>query len=272
MTTTIAAPPPVTPPPAAATLAASPLGTFTLRASRFDPQVDAQPRWQAYEVPLLPQMTVLDALFHVQTELDETLAFRCSCRVGMCGSCGMTIDGRPALACQTPVAPGGRPLFEVTVAPMRHMPVVKDLVVDMAPFFEKYRAIVPYLVPKEPDAPPVTVPEGSDLRGEIDEQLECITCGLCYSGCAMVGLNRGYLGPAALNRAYTLIADRRDAAREQRLKIVDDAAGLWTCRTQMACTDYCPKHLSPTRAIQQLRGMVVKRRILKALRWWSEDE
>ncbi len=323
-------------PPPAASPAASPLGTFTLRAYRFDPQVDAQPRWQAYEVPLLPQMTVLDAVFYVQTELDETLAFRCSCRVGMCGSCGMTIDGRPALACQTPVAargrprrplesgdaamppanpgppvaaagpgpylpaapaggspsagsprgreasgasarPGprsaaGRPLFEVTVAPMRHMPVVKDLVVDMAPFFEKYRAIVPYLVPKDKDAPPITVPEGSDLRGEIDEQLECITCGLCYSGCAMVGLNPGYLGPAALTRAYTLIADPRDAAREARLKIVDDAAGLWSCRTQMACTDHCPKHLSPTRAIQQLRGMVVRRRVLRALRWWSEDE
>lgn len=257
----------------ATTTTPMPPKTFTLRAYRFDRQVDARPRWQAYAVPLLPQMTVLDAAFHVQNELDETLAFRCSCRVGMCGSCGMTVNGRPALACQTPVAPPGRPApAEVTVAPMRHMPVVKDLVVDMAPFFEAYEKVIPYLVAKDPDAPPMTVPEGSDLRGEIDGQLECITCGLCCSGCAMVGLNPGYLGPAALNRAYTLIADPRDAARGQRLAVLDGAAGVWTCRTQMACTDWCPKHLSPTRAIQQLRGMMVKRRVLKALRWWSEDE
>jgi succinate dehydrogenase / fumarate reductase iron-sulfur subunit len=247
--------------------------TFTLRVYRYDPQADAAPRWESFTVPLLPQTTVLDAVFHVQTELDETLAFRCSCRVGMCGSCGMTIDGRPALACQTPVAPAGRPApAEVTVAPMRHMPVVKDLVVDMAPFFEAYERVIPYLVPKDPEAPPMEVPAGTPFRERIDAQLECITCGLCYSGCGMVGAGHGYLGPAALNRAYTLIADPRDAKGPERMRIVDDAAGVWLCRTQMTCTDHCPKHISPTRAIQRLKGMAVKERVGRALRWWSEDE
>ncbi len=280
-------------------------GAFTLRVYRFDPTVDREARWESFTVPLLAQMTALDALFHVQNEIDGTLAFRCSCRVGMCGSCGMTIDGVPALACQTPLesggpmgrrggrgrepapptppgrSPGRSPgslsatggtLFEVTVAPMRHMPVVRDLVVDMAPFFDAYERVIPYLVAKDPEAAPMVVPEGSDLRGRIDAQLECITCGLCYSGCAMVGANHAYLGPAALNRAYTLIADPRDARRADRLAVVDQAAGLWSCRTQLTCTEHCPKHISPTAAISELKGLAVRTRLAKALRWWSEDE
>lgn len=248
-------------------------GRFTLRAYRFDPAADREARWESFAVPLLPQMTVLDAVFHVQTEIDGTLAFRCSCRVGMCGSCGMTIDGVPALACQTPIKGTAQPgPLVVTVGPMRHMPIVKDLVVDMAPFFEAYEGVTPYLVAKDPEAPPMVVPEGSALRARIDDQLECITCGLCYSGCAMVGATRGYLGPAALNRAYTLIADPRDARRAERLALVDQPAGLWSCRTQLTCTDHCPKHISPTAAISELKGLAVKTRLAKALRWWSEDE
>lgn len=242
---------------------------ITVRIYRFIPGVDEHPYWQSYQVPRMPQMTVLDALFAIQNEQDDSLSFRCSCRVGMCGSCGMTINGRPRLACRTAVDEVGD---RIEVTPMRNMPVVKDLVVDMAPFFAKYEKVLPYLVPRDPDAPPAVVPPDSRERGIIDDNLECITCGLCYAGCGVVSMDPSYLGPAALNRAYTLIQDPRDAAAAERLAIVDSHEGIWRCHTQMACTDNCPKHLSPTHTIQQLRGKVVSRKLLKSLRWWSQDE
>ncbi len=229
-----------------------------VRVFRFAPGADSRPHWDSYRVAKLPQMTVLDVLFSIQAEQDDALSFRCSCRAGMCGTCGMTVNGRPRLTCSTSVSALGDHL---EIAPLPNLPVIKDLVVDMEPFFRNYERIMPYLVPVDPDAEPAVVPPGSKERGIIDENLQCITCGLCFGGCGAVAADPAYLGPAALNRAYTLIADPRDAMREERMAIVADEKGIWRCRTQWACTEYCPKHLSPTHSIQQLRSRAARKRL-----------
>lgn len=233
---------------------------LVVRVYRFSPGVDEHHLWATYRVPKLPRMTVLDALFAIQNEQDDSLSFRYSCRVGMCGSCGMVVNGRPRLTCSTGVEEFGD---RIEVAPLFNLPVIKDLVVDMDPFFEKWERIVPYLVPRDPESPPAVIPPGSAERGVIDQNLECITCALCYAGCGAAASDPDYLGPAALNRAYALVQDSRDAATSHRMAIVDDEKGIWRCRTQFSCTEFCPKHLSPTHTIQQLRGKAVRRRLGK---------
>jgi succinate dehydrogenase/fumarate reductase iron-sulfur protein len=206
------------------------------------------------------QQTVLDALFTIQGDDDPTLAFRCACRVGMCGSCGMVINGREGLACRTAVRPLGS---RVHLAPMRHQAVVRDLVVDMASFFDAYAAVRPYLSPRPDVRDPVVARPGSGIREDIDLGLECINCGLCYSACDMVGLTGGrFLGPAALNRAYNLVADVRDGLADRRLDAVTrDLTGVWSCHTHMSCVEVCPKGIEPTRAIGRLK----RRAALRAL-------
>jgi succinate dehydrogenase/fumarate reductase iron-sulfur protein len=221
-----------------------------LKVRRFDPAQDDEPSWSEYQVPLLEKITVLDALFYIVQNIDSTVSFRCACRAAMCGSCGMVMNGRDGLACRTQLAGLGK---TVKVEPMRNMPVVKDLAVDMEPFFDKYRAVTPYLVPREDAAEPAVIPTGSPLRDVIDEHLDCITCGACYSACSLVGSDPNYLGPAALNRAYCLTADVRDAAREQRLEAVTGQHGVWRCHSLYECAQVCPKNLIPTRAIRKLR-------------------
>jgi len=203
---------------------------------------------------------VLDAALWVQRNADPSLAFRCSCRVGMCGSCGMVIDGKARLACRTLVNSLGN---DISLEPMKSMPVVRDLVVDMTPFFDKYRKAVPYFLPANPDPElePVLLPQDAKEREVIDAQRECIACGLCYSSCGMVGMDTGFLGPAALNRAYVLVADPRDGARKQRLDLVASESGLWRCHTQFECASVCPKHIWPTVAIQRLKRKAIAHRL-----------
>lgn len=215
---------------------------------------------QAYEVPDGSQQTVLDALFYIQNELDASLSFRCSCRVGMCGSCGMVINGRERLACRTPLSGLGP---TITVQPMRHLPVVKDLVVDMDAFFDKYRQVHPYLQPRDDVPDPIIAPPDTGLRGDIDRGLECISCGLCVSACDVVGMVPEFLGPAALNRAYNLVADIRDADPDDRLTVVGRSRqGVWQCHTHMSCVEVCPKNIAPTRAIAHLKRLLIRRRWL----------
>ena len=227
-----------------------PTKTVNLRVRRFDPACGREPSWQEYPVPLLDRITVLDALFYVVANLDSTLSFRCACRAAMCGSCGMVMNGREGLACRTQLSDLGP---TARVEPLRNLPVVKDLAVDMEPFFDKYRAVTPYLVPKADATEPAVIPADSPLRDLVDEHLECITCGACYSACSLVASDPDYLGPAALNRAYCLTADVRDAYRQQRLDAVQDQHGVWRCHQLFECTQVCPKKLIPTRAIRKLK-------------------
>ncbi|MFN3973654.1 MAG: succinate dehydrogenase/fumarate reductase iron-sulfur subunit [Dehalococcoidia bacterium] len=218
--------------------------------------------WQTYTIPIHQERTtVLDTLFAIQAEHDPTLAFRCACRVGMCGTCGMRINGREGLACRTYINTLGT---TITLQPMAHLPVVRDLVVDMAPFFERYRRILPYLVPDPSHVEPALLRQDDPSREAIDAHRECITCALCLSACRVVGMFPDFLGPAALNRAYVLVADPRDTHKAQRLAHIAHEGGLWRCHTMLDCTAVCPKGLAPTDAIQRLRRKMIAYQ-LKAL-------
>jgi succinate dehydrogenase / fumarate reductase, iron-sulfur subunit len=220
------------------------------RIQRFNPAVDRRPHWIRYNVPLKPKISVLDALFEILEHQDATLGFRYSCRAEMCGSCAMVINGREKLACGTRLETMNA--ATITIEPLHSMPVIKDLVVDMAPFFSKYAAIQPSFVGNNSTTPAVISPT-SEQRQHIDRQLNCISCGACFSACPVVATDPHYLGPAALNRAYTLVADERDSATESRLSTALDKDGVDCCRNLANCVEVCPVAIDPLFAIQELR-------------------
>jgi fumarate reductase iron-sulfur subunit len=209
--------------------------------------------YQSFEVPRLASQTVLDVVTHIQRTLDPSLAYRYACRVGMCGSCAMTVNGRARWTCRThvdKVAEGG----QLEIAPLRNLPVVRDLVTDMAPFFDKWakaRGQFQGGTSRKDDF--ARVPPDSPARRLADAAIECIGCGACYSSCDVVAWNPAYLGPAALNRAWTLVNDARDTGNRARLKAVAGDAGCHACHTHMSCTERCPKQLAPTASIAGLK-------------------
>jgi fumarate reductase iron-sulfur subunit len=209
--------------------------------------------FQEFQVPRLESQTVLDVVTHIQRELDPTLAYRFACRVGMCGSCAMSVNGRARWTCRTHVSEVVRGA-ELEVAPLRNLPVIRDLVTDMREFFDKWaRArgqFKPTATRKEPFA---TVAPASPARQQADAGIECIGCGVCYASCDVVSWNPDYLGPAAMNRAWTLINDIRDGARLERLAAVAGDAGCHACHSHFSCTERCPKKISPTSAIAGLK-------------------
>jgi fumarate reductase iron-sulfur subunit len=229
---------------------------WLVEVSRFDPERDATPRVQAYRVPQLDAMTVLDALAHIQRHHDRSLAFRYACRLGMCGTCTVMVNGVPRWACRTSIRRLGRSTLRI--APLRHLPVIKDVMVDFTPFMDKYRAVLPFFVPARDTTEMAAIAPGSRERQAIDPNLECITCGACYASCTMLSLDPDYVGPAALNRAFTLVRDSRDGARRARLEAAGGEHGCWRCHSLFNCTEACPKHLSPTRAIAGLKRNIVR--------------
>lgn len=238
------------------------MGYVDVSIKRFAPQRDEEPWWQSFKVPVFDKMNVLDVAFWVQRNAEPSLAFRCACRVGMCGSCGMVINGSEGLGCRTLVASLGERL---RLEPMRHMPVVRDLVVDMGAFYQRYRRVMPYFVTNDPDAGPARVSGDAKERRQIGEHRECINCGLCLSSCDVAGMGSDFLGPAALNRAYVLVADSRDAERKVRLRLVSNEAGLWRCHTLFNCTAVCPKGIPITEGIQRLKRKATVDRLKRAL-------
>ena len=213
--------------------------------------------FQDFEVPRLESQTVLDVVTHIQRRLDATLSYRFACRVGMCGSCAMTVNGRARWTCRTHVsvvAEDGK----LEIAPLRNLPVVKDLVTDMAPFFDKWaKAQGEFRGTRTRKEEFERVSPESTERKLVDEGIECIGCGVCYSSCDVVTWNPDYLGPAALNRAWTLQNDVRDAAHQSRLGAVAGDAGCHACHTHMSCTERCPKFLNPTKSIAGLKRAVL---------------
>ncbi|MGH8699655.1 MAG: succinate dehydrogenase/fumarate reductase iron-sulfur subunit [Burkholderiales bacterium] len=210
-------------------------------------------RFQEFSVPRLASQTVLDVVTHIQRALDPTLAYRFACRVGMCGSCAMTVNGRARWTCRThvdKVAADGR----LEIAPLNNLPVVRDLVTDMSEFFDKWaRARGQFQSGKTRKDDFARVPPESPARRLADAAIECIGCGVCYSSCDVVAWNADYLGPAALNRAWTLVNDVRDTGNRSRLKAVAGDAGCHACHTHMSCTERCPTKLSPTASIAGLK-------------------
>jgi fumarate reductase iron-sulfur subunit len=213
----------------------------------------ADGRFQDYCVPRRDAQTVLDVVTYIQRRLDPTLAYRFACRVGMCGSCAMTVNGRARWTCRTHVAEVA-PQSRLEIAPLAHLPIVRDLVTDMRAFFDKWARAKGQFKPTATRHNDLArVEPGSRARRAADEAIECIGCGVCYAACDVVGWNPDYLGPAALNRAWTLTNDVRDGGRGVRLAAVAGDAGCHACHTMGSCTERCPKRLSPTASIAGLK-------------------
>jgi succinate dehydrogenase / fumarate reductase iron-sulfur subunit len=229
------------------------------RIYRYDPTQGGEGRFDRYELHVTDETrtTILDVLIRLQKEQDSTLSFRYACRVNMCGSCGMVINGREGLACKTNVSDfaGSQP---ITIRPLNHFPVVKDLVVDMDPFFQHYEACLPFFEPKETQTEPAIIRPDSAERQAIGLATECIACGCCVSSCTMANYHQSYAGPAPLNRAFTLLMDSRDGLFEERMDRV--LSSCYTCRTEFNCTEVCPKEISCTRAIKYIQRLAMQDR------------
>jgi succinate dehydrogenase iron-sulfur subunit len=216
--------------------------------------------FQAFTVPRRTHQTVLDVVTEIQREQDSTLSYRFACRVGMCGSCAMVVNGRPRWTCRTrvrDVAANGEPL---RLEPLRNFTVVKDLAVEMTDFFDKWTDARGYFEPgATPDKDFAVVPPATRERQEADAGIECIGCGVCYSACDVVAWDKDYFGPAALNRAWTLVNDVRDQGQGTRLDAISGSDGCQACHTHMSCTSFCPKAIAPTYAIAGLKRAVLRR-------------
>jgi fumarate reductase iron-sulfur subunit len=212
--------------------------------------------FDAFEVPAAENQTVLDLVTYIQRQLDPSLSYRFACRVGMCGSCAMTVNGRPRWTCRTHVSKvtDGR---EITIEPLRNLPIIKDLAVDMRAFFDKWERARGSFTPSDDAVADFAVVEPtSPKRRAADAAIECIGCGVCYSACDVVAWNPDYLGPAALNRAWTLVNDVRDEGQAERLAAVSGDAGCHACHSHQSCKTYCPKALNPTGSIAGLKRLV----------------
>ena len=214
--------------------------------------------YREYEVPRQESQTVLDVVSHIQRHLDASLAYRFACRVGMCGSCAMTVNGVARWTCRTHVAKVAAN-NRLEIGPLHNLPVIRDLVTDMRAFFDKWAKARGQFAGKRTrydDFEPVS-PVSAE-RVQVDAGIECIGCAVCYSACDVVSWNPDYLGPAALNRAWTLQQDVRDAAKSDRLRAVAGDAGCHACHTHMSCTERCPKQISPTAGIAGLKRAAAK--------------
>jgi fumarate reductase iron-sulfur subunit len=212
--------------------------------------------FQEFEVPRHPSQTVLDVVTYIQRELDPTLAYRFACRVGMCGSCAMTVNGVPRWTCRTHVDKVVRD-HSLEISPLKNLPVIRDLVTDMSGFFDKWtRAKGTFQGGRTRNDDFAKIEPDSEKRKAADAGIECIGCGVCYAACDVVAWNPDYLGPAALNRAWTLVQDERDTQKPERLRAVAGDAGCHACHTHMSCTELCPKAISPTAGISGLKRKI----------------
>jgi succinate dehydrogenase iron-sulfur subunit len=228
-----------------------------LQVARYRPEQEAEPTVQEYVVPLRKELSVLDGLNFVKDRLDGSLSFRWSCRMGICGSCGMTVNGEPKLTCGTflaDYAPG-----PVRVEPMRNFPVVRDLVVDIRDFMEKLPKVSPWIIRDQEKS----LDEGEYLQTpeELDEYKQfsmCINCMLCYAACPVYGLDPEFMGPAAIALAERYDLDSRDQGARERLDVLIEREGVWGCTFVGECTTVCPKHVDPAGAIQRYKLQAAK--------------
>ncbi len=195
----------------------------------------------------------------IQREQDATLSYRFACRVGMCGSCAMVVNGRPRWTCRTRVSEAATADGALRIEPLRNFPVLKDLAVEMTDFFDKWRDARGYFEPREARADFHVVSPASPQRQAADAGIECIGCGICYSACDVVTWDKDYLGPAALNRAWTLVNDVRDGGNAARIEAVSGSAGCHACHAHMNCTQFCPRAIAPTYSIAGLKRAMIGR-------------
>jgi fumarate reductase iron-sulfur subunit len=241
---------------------------IALEVTRFSPERDKAPSVQSFDVPLRKEWVVLDALNYVKDKVDGSLSFRWSCRMGVCGSCGMMVNGEPKLTCATfltDYAPG-----PVRVEPLKNFPVMRDLIVEITDFLEKLSKVKPWLIREKEKAPS----EGEYLQSP--EQLEtyrqfsmCINCLLCYAACPVYGLDPLFAGPAALALAQRYNMDSRDEGKSERLDILSQHDGIWGCTFVGDCTQVCPKHVDPAGAIQQYKLTATQEWVKSLLMPWG---
>jgi len=237
--------------------------TITLEVTRYSPERDAKPRLQRFEVPLRQEWVVLDALNHIKDKLDGSLTYRWSCRMGICGSCGMMVNGEPKLTCATFLSKYAGRRTPVRVEPLRYFPVVRDLVTEISDFMASLRKVKPWLI-REREKP---LAEGEYLQ--TPQQLDaykqfsmCINCTLCYAACPVYGLDPVFVGPAAIALAQRYNLDSRDQGSAQRLALLAHPDGVWGCTFVGECTRVCPKGVDPAGAIQQYK-------LTAALQWFK---
>jgi fumarate reductase iron-sulfur subunit len=221
-----------------------------IQVLRFRPEQESEPVWQSYDVEFTDDMSVLQGLQHIKDDLDGSLSFRWSCRMAICGSCGMMINDKPHLSCQTflrDLMPG-----PVRVEALAHLPIERDLVVSVGGFVKKLEGIKPYIIPKEPR----TLEQGEYLQTpaqleQFEQYASCINCMLCYAACPQFGLDPDFTGPGVLALLHRYNADSRDGGREERMKIVNAEEGVWSCTAVGYCSEVCPKHVDPANAVNQ---------------------
>ncbi len=238
-----------------------PLVDVELRVKRYNPDTDEKPHWQTFDLRLEPTDRVLDALHVAKWEQDGTLSFRRSCAHGVCGSDAMVINGANALACVALIRDEtGEDGGAITVEPIRGLPVIKDLVVDMEPFFAQYRSVMPYLVTTD-DPGYRERRQSPEERQRYDDTTKCILCAACTTACPIYWGNSRYVGPAAVVNAHRFIFDSRDEAAEQRLDILNQRSGVWRCRTAFSCSEACPRDIAVTQAIQEVKRAILYDRV-----------
>ncbi|MEU0340546.1 succinate dehydrogenase iron-sulfur subunit [Streptomyces bobili] len=237
----------------------SPYITVTFRVRRFNPEVAAEAFWDDFQVEIDPKERVLDALHKIKWELDGSLTFRRSCAHGICGSDAMRINGKNRLACKTLIK-DLNPAKPITVEAIKGLTVLKDLVVDMDPFFQAFRDVMPFLITKDTNEPTRERLQTAEDRERFDDTTKCILCAACTSSCPVFWNDGQYFGPAAIVNAHRFIFDSRDEAGEQRLEILNDRDGVWRCRTTFNCTDACPRGIEITKAIQEVKRALITRR------------
>jgi succinate dehydrogenase and fumarate reductase iron-sulfur protein len=242
---------------------------IVLHVTRYRPEDESRPTTQEYEIPLRKDWSVLDGLNHVKDHLDGTLSYRWSCRMGICGSCGMTIDGEPKLARATfraDCAPG-----PVRIEPLNNFPVVRDLVVEIHDFMDKLSAVKPWIIRDDEKSPA----EGEYLQtpAELEQYKQfsmCINCMLCYSACPVYGLDSDFLGPAAIALAQRYNLDSRDQGGHERLNVLSTEEGVWDCTFVGECTRACPKHVDPAGAIQRYKVTAATESMKAVLMPWGK--
>ncbi|WP_405869827.1 MULTISPECIES: succinate dehydrogenase iron-sulfur subunit [unclassified Streptomyces] len=237
----------------------SPYITATFRIRRFNSEVSAEAVWEDFQLEIDPKERVLDALHKIKWDQDGTLTFRRSCAHGICGSDAMRINGKNRLACKTLIK-DLNPDKPITVEPIKGLTVLKDLVVDMDPFFQAYRDVMPFLITKDTNEPTRERLQTAEDRERFDDTTKCILCAACTSSCPVFWNDGQYFGPAAIVNAHRFIFDSRDEAGEQRLEILNDRDGVWRCRTTFNCTDACPRGIEVTKAIQEVKRALITRR------------
>lgn len=229
----------------------------TLRILRYNPETDQKPHYENYQIEAEPNDQVLDLLNRVKWHTDGTLSYRKSCAHGVCGSDAVRINGVNRLACKILVKDVGS---KITVEPMLGLPIKKDLIVDMEPFFEHYRSVMPYLVNDEP-TPAEERHQTIEQRARFDDTTKCILCAACTTSCPSFWAKGQYVGPAAMVQAHRFTFDSRDRAGAERLKILNDRMGVWRCHDIYNCTDACPREIEVTKALGELKMAIATGRI-----------